>query len=92
MLLSDEELARLQFVAPFLRSEARSALEAEAGYEVTKAGRACEPGGGSAVRIHPASGDFGNASCARRKRSRLLERCMRMAARAASGSRRSIAS
>jgi hypothetical protein len=35
MLLSDEELARLQSVAPFLRSEARSALEAEAGYEVT---------------------------------------------------------
>ncbi|SAL26417.1 hypothetical protein AWB70_01509 [Caballeronia cordobensis] len=35
MLLSDEELARLQSVAPFLRSEAHSALEAEASYEVT---------------------------------------------------------
>ncbi|SAK46830.1 hypothetical protein AWB79_01175 [Caballeronia hypogeia] len=35
MLLSDEELARLQSVAPFLQSEARQALEAEADYEVT---------------------------------------------------------
>jgi hypothetical protein len=35
MLLSDEELARLQAAAPFLRSEARTALEAEADYEVT---------------------------------------------------------
>jgi hypothetical protein len=35
MLLSDEELARLQSVAPFLQSEARAALEAEAEYEVT---------------------------------------------------------
>jgi hypothetical protein len=35
MLLSDEELARLQSVAPFLQSEAREALEAEAQYEVT---------------------------------------------------------
>ncbi|SAK78545.1 hypothetical protein [Caballeronia ptereochthonis] len=35
MLLSDEELARLQSVAPFLQSEARAALENEAQYEVT---------------------------------------------------------
>lgn len=34
MLLSDEELARLQSVAPFLQSEARAALEDEARYEV----------------------------------------------------------
>ncbi|MDR5816858.1 MULTISPECIES: hypothetical protein [unclassified Caballeronia] len=35
MLLSDEELARLQDVAPFLASEARGALEAEAPCQVT---------------------------------------------------------
>ena len=35
MLLTDEELARLQPVAPFLQSEARTSLEAEADYEVT---------------------------------------------------------
>jgi hypothetical protein len=35
MLLSDEELARLQSVAPFLQSEAHMALELEGDYEVT---------------------------------------------------------
>ncbi|MFM0323257.1 hypothetical protein [Caballeronia glebae] len=35
MLLSDEELARLQSVAPFLCSEAHTALQLEADYEVT---------------------------------------------------------
>ncbi|MDR5796196.1 MULTISPECIES: hypothetical protein [unclassified Caballeronia] len=35
MLLSDNELARLQSVAPFLRNEAHAALELEANYEVT---------------------------------------------------------
>ena len=35
MLLSDEELARLQSVAPFLRSKAHAALELEADYDVT---------------------------------------------------------
>jgi hypothetical protein len=34
MLLSDEELARLEGVEPFLREEARSALPADADYEV----------------------------------------------------------
>ncbi|WP_244817404.1 hypothetical protein [Caballeronia sp. Lep1P3] len=34
MLLTDEELARLQTVAPFLQSEARTSLEAEADYEI----------------------------------------------------------
>jgi hypothetical protein len=35
MLLSEEELARLQDVAPFLQREAREALEFEADYDVT---------------------------------------------------------
>jgi hypothetical protein len=35
MLLSDEEVARLQDVAPFLQSEAHTALEFEASYDVT---------------------------------------------------------
>ncbi|MFM0137455.1 hypothetical protein [Caballeronia grimmiae] len=34
MLLTDEELARLQPIAPFLQSEARTSLEAEAEYEI----------------------------------------------------------
>ncbi|MDR5740637.1 MULTISPECIES: hypothetical protein [unclassified Caballeronia] len=34
MLLTDEELARLQPIAPFLQSEARTSLEAEADYEI----------------------------------------------------------
>jgi hypothetical protein len=45
MLLSDEELARLQDVAPFLESEARGALEAEAPYRVTaELGSHLQPG------------------------------------------------
>ncbi|MDR5856604.1 hypothetical protein P9239_23250 [Caballeronia sp. LZ062] len=35
MLLTDEELARLETVAPFLQSEARTSLEFEAEYEIT---------------------------------------------------------
>jgi hypothetical protein len=35
MLLNDEEIARLQSVAPFLQSEAHTALEFEADYAVT---------------------------------------------------------
>ncbi|VXB09331.1 conserved hypothetical protein [Burkholderia sp. 8Y] len=35
MLLTDEELARLETVAPFLQSEARTSLEFEADYEIT---------------------------------------------------------
>lgn len=45
MLLSEEELARLQSVAPFLQSEAHAALEAEANYEVTmELGSHLQPG------------------------------------------------
>jgi hypothetical protein len=35
MLLTDEELARLETVAPFLQSEARTSLLLEAEYEIT---------------------------------------------------------
>jgi hypothetical protein len=35
MLLNDEEIARLQSIAPFLQSEAHTALEFEADYVVT---------------------------------------------------------
>ncbi|KMZ13889.1 hypothetical protein BHUM_02145 [Candidatus Burkholderia humilis] len=35
MLLNDEEIARLQSIAPFPQSEAHTALEFEAEYEVT---------------------------------------------------------